>query len=149
MSQAVIRIAASREGATYEGLAKEILQELERARGRIVAAESNRIEFRGGIFRFAPGWNLLCPIGKGWVTVDPQAGKVTYTLSFGQLWVLGIAMAALMATPAWRGGRSLGPYLPTILFFSLWLVGMNYIIARIRFRSFMIRCIHGAGFSVV
>jgi hypothetical protein len=149
MSQAVIRISASREGATAEGLAKKIVQELERARGRIVAAESNRIEFRGGIFRFAPGWNLLCMISKGWVSVDLQAGKVRYTLSFGQLWVLGIAMAALMATPAWRGGRSLGSYLPTILFFSLWLVGMNYIVARIRFRSFIMRCIHGAGFSVV
>lgn len=131
MSQGIIRISASREGAAYEELVKKILQELEKARGRIVATESGGVEFRGGIFRFVPSWNLLIPITKGWVSVDPQASKVTYVLRFGQLWGVGIAMAVLLTMASWRSGMSSGTYLPTLLFFGLWFVGMNYVIARI------------------
>lgn len=103
----------------------------------------NVIEFRGGIFRWVPSWNILGPISSGSVEVLARAGGVVvrYRLRLLQACVVALALTAWLFLgieilgdegPAWG-------HLYRYVLAWLWLVGGNYVLLRWRWPRFLVR----------
>jgi hypothetical protein len=144
-------IVPERPDAAYDDLLATFEQRLRTADARNMVNDGKELRFTGGIFRLSAlgSWNLLAVIGKGGISIDRQANRVTYWLSFAQLVIVGILMIGLLDTCMALGGKIPLPGICAVSpFFFLWAVGMNYLIALARFDRFMKRCIREAGFAI-
>jgi len=148
MYRSGFKILPGREGATHEDLLRMLVQGLEKARARSVIIEESTVSFKGGMFRFVTGGNLLVAITSGRIEFKPEASRITYSLCFKQLVVVGTVMVGVFAALMAARGFSYGFFRFGLPVMWLWLVGMNYLIALARFDGFMKRGIRAAGFVI-
>ena len=121
------------------------------ARARKVQIDDESIVFRGGVLRLVSNINLLAPITKGRVSVhlEPDVVKLNYELWFTELLVLGIVASCFLSIYGLAGMR-LPPSsaLCLGLFAFTFLFGVNILIAKSRFRAFLIKCAGQSGSSM-
>jgi hypothetical protein len=121
----------------------DLLSALEAAGAVQLQSKGDTIEFRGGLFRWAPSWNILGPISSGSVKVVSRASEVVlrYRLGLHQLCVVAAGLTAWIffgveirgdQGPAWG-------HLYRYALIWLWLVGGNYLLLRWRWPRFLSR----------
>lgn len=118
---------------------------LERERPRTLVRHLDHLDFQGGVFRWVSSWNLLLPVDRGWVAVTDAAEglRVTYELSYRQLFVIVTAMVGIFLAPAVLTVR-LTPPLGKVLLIAgawAWLFGGNFFTTAVRFPRFIRRAI--------
>lgn len=110
---------------------------LRELKARDVHVSGDSVFFRGGLFRFVSGSNILIPFGFGELKVDERKNEVRYGLSIRQLVLVVALMCGIV------GGSALvdTPYDPKLLLFSgfgfVWLVGGNVMLSLPRFKVFL------------
>ena len=125
-----------------------IHQGLKDARASSATIHENRIEFEGGVFRWVSRWNLLLSICKGKVEVWTSGNgiRMEYALSFRELFVVSVAMSCFLgvaaARPSGATGRSAAIF--GLVVFSFFFF-VNRVIALVRFRAFLKKCVKDAG----
>lgn len=136
-------IQATVEGgpATIATIIADLRQRLEGLKGRDITMHgANEVTFRGGMFRLVTKHNLLVPIGSGRVTVTETATGIalsydldtTQTFWVGTIMAVAVAGFLIYAEPADTMTTPVG----FAVFLWVWVIGMNYLIARWRFRKF-------------
>lgn len=102
---------------------------LDDAGATFVDCEGSEVQFKAGLFRQVWNWNILVPFGSGRIRIETHASSLLlkYRLSTIEMLVAVIAMLGLV----WL----IAPKLPfsDLVFIWLWLFGMNYLIAAVRF----------------
>ena len=134
------------EPREIERVALRVEDLLDAALAKTTRRDGNKIKFTAGIFRIVWNSNILIPFDSGTITVHEEEStvKVAYDLSTRQLCVVGSLMILLMFTivnyVAWQKGKFPRYELiwPMIILW-LWLVGMSYILARLRFPRWLKR----------
>lgn len=143
-------IAPEREEASYERLLAVCHQRLQEAEVSRLTTEGNAARFECRLL--ASRNEARCRLGvranSGQIVVHPEAGQVSYSLSFANLVLLGSAFTGFVALMILLSGPPLAPLCCTP-FLWLWVVGMEYLTSLARFDRFMKRCIRDAGFVVV
>jgi hypothetical protein len=144
MYRSAINVVLANPKTDCEALLAHLEKELRRVQARRIERTGNSIRFSGGLFRLVSNWNLLGPISRGEIVVQPESGKLAYSLSFRQLVVVvslmvGIAAFFILVSDELR------MLLFAVPFIWIWLVGMNYLTALTRFDRFLKRGIRAVG----
>jgi hypothetical protein len=147
--RASIEITPCGKDVSYGDLVAAVERRLRKVSARDLTAEANEVSFAGGPFplRFVSNWNVLAPITRGTVRVDPVNSRVTYCLGFAGFMAIP-ALFLLILVVILAVGRN--PWYVFLLTFAFWsfLVGLNYLFALARFDHFMKQCVRDAGFSI-
>ena len=117
-------------------LLNAVVEQLQKESANDISVIGNRIRFKGGVFRFVHNWNLLISISSGSVEAVPVNGRliVTYYLNFKQLLIFSTVLASLMGLViVGENGLPVEGKLAIVGFTWLWLFGMNFLIAILRF----------------
>jgi hypothetical protein len=114
---------------------------LEDEKANNVQRRANSLSFSGGVFRMAPTWNILAPIGSGMVqaAVEDQQLVVTYQLSFLQLVTASFALTAVFVFPLLSSQAFNVANALTAVGCWLFLVGVNIALTFYRFPRFISR----------
>lgn len=113
---------------------------LRAVRASDIFRDGNRISFRAGIFRFVSNWNILVPVGSGWIQIEP--GNIYYSFSCMELLVITTVMVTLMSTAvAMVGDASSSEVFGLFILGWAWLFGMNYLIGLFRLPRFIERSV--------
>jgi hypothetical protein len=143
-SRVKVRKADSSDLAAH--LPAIIARELELHKPRRVEVLGNVVRFRGGLWRLVSSWNLLGPITRGTISIEPGDPSIciTYRLVFSEVIIIGTLMVAAMgvymaATRSTTGMNAC--FLPLMW---LWFVVGNALFAAARFRDFIRRCVKKA-----
>jgi hypothetical protein len=113
---------------------------LQQVRARDITIDGQRISFIGGVFRFVWNWNILEPIGYGHIDLNETDDSfvVSYYVSFRQLFVIASALVLIFGLDLFRNDHMpVGAKLGFIVFAWFFLVGGNWLIAMVRFPSFV------------
>lgn len=118
-------------------LAEHLADALRRVHANDVSVSADRVRFAGGVFRFVSNWNVLVPFGHGELIINRDAKRLEYKVSFGQLTLILVvfsvfAVAFMLASRSPPGAFPVG-----LAIIWLWLGGMNVVIGRVRFESFL------------
>lgn len=130
-------------GATFELVSERIEEMLHAASASTVIRSDRRIEFTAQLARPVSNWNILVGTQSGEIVVDGTTNEyhVKYKLKTIVLSIVVTVMCIGMAFIIWcnsriapRGVGSIVTFVPVMW---LWLVGGNYLIASIRFPSWL------------
>jgi hypothetical protein len=113
---------------------------LNHVRATSVAAESQRITFRGGMFRWVSNWNVLVQFDRGVLEIDPITRQLHFRLSVRQLVIAVTALMLAGLAIALSQGNDPSIALPFAAIW-LWLAGGNLLIGYPRFRRFIKRAL--------
>lgn len=137
------RINAELEG-DRDTFLKAMVEQLKAEKATSILVTGNRITFKGGLFRFVSGWNILTSVSSGYIEALPTRGGlfVTYYLSFRQLLIVATALGFVFMGDLLREKSlpiiaKIGIPIVTLLF----LFGMNFLMTVIRFPSFIERAL--------
>ena len=127
------------EEAALAGLAAG----LARVRASTIAREGSCVLFYVRFLRLVLNTNLLVPIESGAIRaeVEGDAIRLSYCLRTVRLCVIAAAMALACAVFAGSAGFDTVHSVGIGLLAWLWLFGGNYLIALVRFRWFVKRCV--------
>ena len=123
----------------------KMAQELELVKAHNIVRLDNQLSFTGRILSFGSNWNVLTQIDKGYIEVSPSADGIVilYKISFRVLLILVslLLVIGLGSIFASKGGAvfSLTGKIAISIVAWLWLFGMNWLIAVIRFPAFIER----------
>lgn len=134
-----VQVSCGSVGQALGGLSSA----LEAAGASQQQSKGDAIEFSGGIFRWAPNWNILGPISSGYVEVLSRASGVVvrYRLGLHQLCVVAAGVTAWIFYGVEMQGDE-GPVWGRLYNYALawfWLVGGNYLLLRWRWPRFLAR----------
>ena len=122
-------------------------KELKLVKAHDIVRHNNQLSFTGRILNFGSNWNILTQIDKGFIKVSPSADGIVilYKISFRVLLVLVslLLVVGLGSIFASKGGAvfSLTGKIAVSIVAWLWLFGMNWLIAVIRFPAFIERVV--------
>ena len=135
-------VGPKEEGRAKRRLLQASADELRRVKGRGVRVEGDRVFFSGGMFRLASNWNILAQIDRGYIEVS-VAGKdivVSYHISFKFIVIAGTVLVLIFVGEA-------SPPIAVAVIAWFWLVGMNLLIALVRFPRFIERIVRGVEYA--
>lgn len=135
-------ISDGEAGEIKRRLLKASAEELCRVKGRNVRVEGDKVYFSGGMFRLVSNWNILTQIDHGHIEVSDVGEDiiVSYYISFRFLVVAGTVLVLIFS-----GLASLP--LPVVVIAWLWLIGMNLLIAIVRFPRFVARIVQSVRYA--
>lgn len=139
-----LRLPAANPQHAAEETRDVLIQELRSRKARSVRVAGNTLSFTGGFFRLVINWNPLVAIGRG--RIDVQAGEdeviARYRISFLQLTLVTTALIAVLYALSVSQGISF----PVGVYVFMWLgsIGGNALVAAVRFRDFVRRCMETA-----
>ncbi len=151
MNSLVFKTKIKNDDIKVSDLLFTIYSELEKHKPSRISLLDNSIRFKGGMFRGVTNWNLLVTITSGVIDFDEESSSLVYKLSFKQLILFGIFASILFGAfvLSSNGAFSIvSMFIMSQLMVWLWLVGMNFLICIIRFRSFIENCIRKSGYEV-
>lgn len=125
-------------------LAEHLADALRRVHAKDVSVSADRVSFAGGIFRFVSNWNVLVPFGHGELTINRSAKRLEYKVSFGQLALILVVFSMFAAVFMLASRFPPGMFLVGLAMIWLWIGGMNVLIGRVRFESFLRKTIDAA-----
>ena len=107
-----------------------------------VSIDAAEVRFTAGIFRIVWNWNILVPFGSGSIAVVSHGAEflVSYRLSTVQMLVTVTGMICLMGLMIFS--ETMNAWYEILLVLGggwLWLFGMNYLIAIVRFPAWLRR----------
>ena len=142
-------LEANNPDIAFKSFLENVQQGLVKMRARNITVTKNSVSFTAGMFRFVTNMNPLVSITSGEITVDPQNGVITYSLSFLELLVgvpilVGVLGILCISQNFPREFFQVG--LP---FIGLSLLVLNYLLGVSQFKAFIRRCMKAAGMSVV
>jgi hypothetical protein len=124
-----------------EGALTSILARLEREKASNLSQTRNRVDFKGGVFRFAWNWNQLVAISHGEIRVERAATglSIRYEIWFTQLLiVVTVGVAGFFGPPVIAAPNlSTMGKLGVLSAAWLWLTGGNIAITAYRFPRFL------------
>lgn len=129
-----------------------IYSELEKHKPSRISIIDNSIQFKAGMFRGVTNWNLLVTITSGIINFDEESSSLVYKLSFKQLILFGIFASisfGLFSLSNNAASSIVSMFIMFQLMVWLWLVGMNFLICVMRFRSFIEKCIKKSGYEII
>ncbi len=110
---------------------------LRQAKPSKISATTTRIDFRGGLFRLVSNWNLLVPIGSSRIEFRQRdrTVEIRYHISFVQLFVIATMLVIFIfgVLPMISSGERTFFLVYSLGLIWLWLFGLNYFIAVLRF----------------
>jgi hypothetical protein len=125
---------------TVPNLAQGIEKLLSEAKATSVARDGNSITFTAGFFRFVINWNILVPFGSGKLEVEDEGHRIRVRYAARTVPLLVFTSSVFCAIAIWMSLAELraGTFPAWALLwvfgvFWVWLFGMNYVIAMIRF----------------
>lgn len=125
----------------------KMAQELELVKAHNIERLDNHLSFTGRILSFGSNWNILAQIDKGYIEILPSADGVVilYKISFKILLVLVsllllIFLGSIFASKGGVGLSLTGKIVISVVAW-LWLFGMNWLIAVLRFPAFIERVV--------
>ncbi len=126
---------------TPQSLHGRIKEGLKKVKAKNIRTDTNSISFYGGIFRLVPNWNLLTAISSGVVRIESSSDKISvvYNLRFIEVFVVvTVAVFFFLGSFVWEFfPLSITERILLLCFFWFWFMGMNYLIAVLRFSSFI------------
>lgn len=135
--------AVLQDGLTVEGALRRLEDALGKADALGLSREGQCIKFRGGVFRWVSGWNVLVPISKGEVRVSAREHgvSVNYRISFGQmLVVVTVGTVCFFGPVVMRDSRFSGAgHVWLLLLMWSWLFGGNFAITLWKWPRFLLR----------
>jgi hypothetical protein len=120
-----------------------------KARPSFLDRRGQVLTFRGGVFRWVTGWNILVPVDE--CSIAAEFGKLRYdcstreTLIAATVMAVGVLVFILVMAPE---SMPLGARIAAPLVAWLWLFGMNYLTSYVRLRIFFARAIAPSGSRV-
>lgn len=133
-----IQVASS---TSIADLLRKVEYELLAQKADEVSRDGNEVRFTAGFFRFVSNWNMLSFIREGRIRLEVNGSNLIarYSLSFGRYYVVITLMVFGFLGYVLFGGSnvSISEGLLIILFAWGWLFGINYLIATVRFRSWL------------
>ena len=119
------------EPVEIDDILSRFMQALSAKRATRVLREDHEISFRGGLFRFATGLNLLAMVGRGNIRIIPgDRAVLQYRFSCVQMLVIATVLIAIVIV------REDLPLLVSPVA-GFWLFGANYWMASQRLSSFV------------
>ena len=123
------------------------LDQLERAlalqKASALQRQGNEVHFRGGAFRWVSNWNVLVPISKGVLHVQPRDDGVSifYRVTFSEMLIAVTVMMAVFVGPvvAFSSRVPVPGRIGVILIGWSWLFGGNFALAWWRLPRFLRR----------
>jgi hypothetical protein len=130
-----IRISCESSLSTADVIAN-VAQEIKKWKPSTCEVLGDSVCFEGGLLRFVASTNLLVAITRGSVRVSttPDGVALQYELTFVQTAACGTVLALFLSSqiPASWVVRGL-----MFLAFWYWVVGVNYLVTKVRFQSML------------
>lgn len=125
-------------------LVTKAAEKLKSAKASNIELQGNRVNFKVNFFRLVSNWNILTHIDNGYIEVFSSSEKlaVSYLISFKRLFILGTIIVIGAGIFIFQEGILSGLEIALLMtFFWFLMIGLNWLIALIRFPAFVGRII--------